>query len=640
MRKMRQQTALGVAATIATLVLASCEHALSPELDLVLSQPTVHLRAVRGSSASVSQTITIENRGSGRLGPVTCPESPATWLSCSVSQGNSVTFTANPAGLVTSPAAVSVSLTAPGASNAQSVAVDLTIDQPALSVSTANLAFSVLEGSSTTTPGSATVSVSNTGAGTLANLGTITCTAAPVTTRVTCAVNQSTGALTVSVDASGLTPSTYVYPLTITAANTSTPQVVTITLAVAARPVLVLSQRTLSFTTVRGTAGALSQTVSISNGGSGSLGTVSCPANPTGWLSCSVSGTTVTFTVNASSLATSPAPALVSVSATGATNSPQIVTVNLTIEQPVVSLTPNSVSFSAKEGIVATTPVSDSITVTNTGAGTFASLGTITCSAPVPVTCTVNQTTGVLSLSVNPTGVAQGTTIYPITVSAANSGVSRVASVILSLTGLPRITLSPKTFTFQAIRGSTLPQTDVLTVINSGSGSLGTVTCPANPTSWLSCTKTDSVTFTFSANPTGLTATPVAAVVPISATGAANSPQSVTVNLTIEQPVLNLAATSATFTATAPATTSSPATIQITASNVGAGTLADLGAISCTNTPSNAVVTCSVNAATGALTLSANPTGIAGGTTNIYTVTVTALNSAVSQTITVILKVT
>jgi hypothetical protein len=637
MRSMLQKAVARSGSTVAVLTLMACEGTTAPKIDVVLSQPAVHLRAVRGSASEVSQTITVSNGGSGRLGPVTCPASPAAWLSCSVASGNVVTFTASPVGLVQSPASVSVPITAPGTSNPASVTVDLTIDQPVLTVSTASISFSGVEGFSTTSPVNATVNVANTGAGTLANLGMVTCAPVPAAQRVACNVNQSTGSLTITVDPSGLAPATYIYPLSVTSANNSTAQVVTVTLVISALPKIALSQTTMHFSALRGTTSLLTQTVTVSNGGGGTLGTISCPANPATWLACLVSGSTATFAANPSGLSVSPATVSVPVTAVGASNSPRTVTVSLSIEQPIVALASNSVTFAGQEGVTPTTPTSATVGVTNTGAGTLSDLGAISCVVALPVTCAVTPSTGVLTLAVDPTGLAGGTYIVVATVSAANSGVSRALSVILTVTGVPRMALSPSSFNFRAVRGSTVPTSDQLIVINRGGGSLGTVTCPAAPASWLSCTKVDSVTFTFTANPSGLTLSPGAVLVPMTSTTAANSPQDVTVHLEIEQPVLSLSGTTATFTAVAPATTSTPATIQITASNVGAGTLSDLGAISCAS--GSPKVTCGVNATTGVLTLSANPTGLGPGTTT-YTVTVSAPNQGNGpQTITVILTV-
>jgi hypothetical protein len=111
-------------------------------------------------------------------------------------------------------------------------------------------------------------------------------------------VNAASGQLTVSVSATGLTAGTYVFPLTVTAPNQGNgSQPLTAVLTVSAPPCIAVSQPLVHFQAIRGSLTPLTQTVTVSHGGNGSLGTVSCPANPAAWLSCAVTGgTTLTFT--------------------------------------------------------------------------------------------------------------------------------------------------------------------------------------------------------------------------------------------------------------------------------------------------------------------------------------------------------
>jgi hypothetical protein len=635
------------------LVLAavSCSESAAPTIEIALSDPVVDFRAIRGTTAALAKTITVTNGGDGRLGPVSCPASPASWLQCSVENGNSVRLTANPSGLTASPASVSVPITATGAvDKPQSVNVSLIIDQPVLTLSATAVNFAASDGAAGTTPTAATVTVTNTGAGTLANLGAISCVPTPATTRVTCAVNQGTGVLTLAVDPTGLAPATYVFPVVVSAPNDNVSKPVTLTLAMSAVPRIALSQGALVFQMFRGGATPAPQTISVTNAGGGSLGTVSCPAAPAPWLSCAVSaGTTLTFTVDPTSLSATPAPVTVPVSATGATNSPQNVTVNFTIRQPVLSVSASSVSFVANASGTITTPTTETVTVTNTGEGTLANLGAIACTPPAgsPVTCVVDQTTGDLTLSVNPAGIV-GTKVYLVVVSAPNSNVTRTVAVTLS--AAPTIALSATDLAFQAIRGSTTDLVKTVKVSNAGNGVLGAITCPVpatTPTVWLTCTVAADV-LTFTAKPTGLTTSPPQVLVPVSAVGAFNNPQDVTVNLTILQPVLSLSTNVVNVTVAASAT-SAPANVTFanTGSGMlpsGAGTLADLGSIACTPTPLDAHITCVVNQAAGTITLTVNTAtapAFLANTTHVLPLSVTATNAVnVSQPITIVVTVT
>ena len=626
---------------LALLASAACDASLAPSVEVVLSQPAVDFRAVRGSVLTVSRTIMVANGGSGRLGPVSCPAAPAPWLACSVANGNTVTLTADPAGLTTSPAPATVVISAPGAADhPQSIQATLVIEQPVLTLSAGSLTFAGTEGSATTTPTAATVTVTNTGAGTLGSLGTVSCTPVPADAHVSCVVNQATGLLSFSIDPTGLTAGTHVFPVRVSAPNDNVARTVTLTLALSARPRLVLSLNAVQFEAVRGSLSAPPQVVTITNGGGGALGIVSCPAAPAAWLTCSVTGSTVTLVANPTGLAASPAAASVPVSATGASNSPQAVGVTLAILQPVLSVSASTVNFTALTGATTTTPASATVAVTNTGAGALANLGVVSCipvTAGTPVHCAVDQPSGILTFTVDPTGVASGTHLYDVLVSAPNSGVTRTITVSFAISAPPTLQLSPAELHFKAVRGSTTNQVKTVTVSNAGGGTLGAVSCPPNPDTWLTCAVTNATTLTFTASPTGLTASPLDVTVPVSAVGASNNPQDVAVEFIIEQPVLTLSTSIANFTAATGAGTSTPATVVVTASNSGAGTLASLGTITCS--PSDPKVTCGVNGTTGALTLAANPTGLAAGV-HVYVVTVSTPNmSNAAQTVTVVLTI-
>jgi hypothetical protein len=616
-----------------------CEAPLDPGLQLAVAEGQVELRAIRGSTAPVVRSIPVTNSGGGRLGPVTCPASPAAWLTCAVVDGATVVLTASPSGLEASPAPVTVVVEAPGGSG--SAQVRLVLEQPVLSVTPATLAFQAAEGAAQSVPGSAQVTLSNSGAGTTANLGAIACAPEPATARVTCAVNQGQGTLAVSVDPGGLGAGTYVFPLRVAAAHSAVTQTVAVTLAVAAAPRIGLSRQTVQFQSIRGGAAPAPQTVTVSNPGGGSLGAVSCPALPAAWLTCAVAGTTITLAVNPASLVASPATVLVPISATGALNSPQSIEVGLTLQQPVLTLDANEVTFTARVDSTFALPALDTVVVTNTGAGTVASLGTLTCTPPAgaPVTCGVNATTGALTVSVNPTGLPRGERSYLVQVSAAHSSVGRAFTVRLRVIAPPTLSFSPPALFPSAVRGSAEPVVDTVLVLNTGDGGLGTVACPASPAAWLACSVVGTDRLRIAANPAGLTASPTPVDIPVTADSAANSPRSLRVTFAILQPVLSASVSRVDFTSVAGSGITAPASASVTLSNSGAGDLASLGALTCT-VPGGAPVGCAVNAETGVLTITVTPGGLAAGT-YVWVVTAAAPNASNgSRSITVVLTVT
>jgi hypothetical protein len=342
--------------------------------------------------------------------------------------------------------------------------------------------------------------------------------------------------------------------------------------------------------------------------------------------------------VNPAGLTASPTPVNVQVSATGASNSPQTIVVNFTLRQPVLSVSAGNVDFTVNAGGTATQPAEATITVTNTGEGTLASLGTITCTPPVgsPVTCAVTQNTGELTITVNPATII-GTKVFPVVVSAPNSNVARTVTV--TVTSATNIGLSPKELNFQAIRGSTTLIVKKVKVSNTGDGSLGTITCQTNPAPWLTCTigaTPDELVLT--ANPTGVNTSPVDVEVEVRATNAFNNPQKLTVSLTIQQPILSLDQTlvNRNVNAAGPAVQ-----VTVTASNAGAGNLANLGTISCN--PGDAHLTCTVNQNTGVITFTITPTvapAFLAGQTHVLTATISAANMGNGQSPVVAIVVT
>ncbi len=619
----------------ALLALAACDEVMAPSPRLSLSEATVEFRAVRGTEDPVARTISVQNAGGGRLGPVSCPQEPAEWLTCSVANGSMVTLTANPVGLDGDPSPVTVPLSAPGGT--AQVEVRFVIDQPVLAVSPGTLTFTAAEGETEVTPSAATITVSNTGAGTVANLGTLECAPTETTSNVICAVNPGVGTITVAASAAGLPPGNRVFTLRVSAEHSQVEQDVVVTVAVAPGPRIGLSREFVQFEAVRGGAVPSAQTVTVSNTGDGTLGTLSCPASPAGWLTCAISGSTVTLSVNQSGLTQDPAPVQVPISAAGALNSPRNVEVSLRLQQPVLALSRGSLSFTAAPGDSLASPASDTLTALNTGAGGGAALGALACSVPAgsPVACSLDQASRVIQVSVNPFGVAPGQHVFPVEITAANSDVTRTLNVQLQVGNPPTLVLSPSVRHFSAVRGSTTPLTQSVTVSNAGTGSLGTITCPADPESWLSCAVVDSTQITLAADPSGLTSSPAAASVPVTASGDAGSPRNIEVTFAIQQPILTLSATGAEFTDAGGGTTT-PASVVITASNTGAGTLESLGDLTCTVA---APAACSVDPGTGELTFVFDPTGLASGT-HVRIATVTAPNAGNgSRTVTLVLTV-
>jgi hypothetical protein len=202
---------------------------------------------------------------------------------------------------------------------------------PVLSVAPLTLSFTESQGGSL--PASKTVSVTNTGTGTLS----YTAQSDSTWLAVTPASGNAPGTLTASVSA--LTAGTYTGHITVTASGASqSPQTVTVTLTVSAppppNPVLSLSNISLSFTEAQGGAIPAAQTVTVSNTGGGTLSFTT--QSDSTWLTVTpASGNApASLTVAVSAETAGTYTGHVTVTAPGANSSPQTITVSLNVTPP------------------------------------------------------------------------------------------------------------------------------------------------------------------------------------------------------------------------------------------------------------------------------------------------------------------
>ncbi len=193
-------------------------------------------------------------------------------------------------------------------------------------------------------------------------------------------------------------------------------------------PSISLSPSALSFSGVAGGAAPTAQLITLRNPSGNTLSWTTSENVP--WLSLSTgSGTTTTetdsisATVDPTGLAAGTYNTEVKISATGATNTPQVIPVSLTLSpaptsNPVISLNIPSLTFTGTSG--GANPSAQSFTVSNTGTGT------LTWAAGdnadwLNLTPASGINTGTVTATVNLTGRTAGTYSGTITVSAAGA---------------------------------------------------------------------------------------------------------------------------------------------------------------------------------------------------------------------------
>ena len=422
-----------------------------------------------GNNAS-SQTLQVWNSGAGTLNYnvstnqswITCAQSSGS--STGVSNKNTLTFNYSTSNLALGIYTATITISASGASNTPlTIPVTLTVLPPTIAFSPTSITNSCTVGSNAATQ---TFQVWNSGAGTLnytvsTNQPWLSCTSSGSSTGQT---DKKT--VTVFYTASSLTQGTYEATITITAPGASnTPQTIPVTLTVTPSSAPTISNNVSSTVTASCTQGSSpsGQTFDIWNSGGGTL-TYRISTNQS-WLSCTPSRgsststgggsghNTITVNYAASSLAPGNYSATITISASGATNSPQTIPVNLTVNpanvtppaSPTISENaPSSINTTCVKGSNASSQI---FQVWNSGGGTlnysvFDNVSWLSCT---PSSGTSTGGHGTITVNFATSSLAAGSYSATITISA--SGASNSPQTIpVSLTvnaGSPTPTPSP-----------------------------------------------------------------------------------------------------------------------------------------------------------------------------------------------------
>ncbi len=323
---------------------------------------------------------------------------------------------------------------------------------------------------------------------------------------------------------------------------------------------------TLSFNVTTCGSNPANQTFQVTNTGTGTLNfSITDDAN---WLALTPTiGTaiaTITASINVTGLSCGQGQTYTAtITITGnAVNSPKYVTVNLvmpTILLPTISLNSTTLNFSPTS--CGSNPSTQTFSITNTGqAGsalnwsgtdnqTWISLSSISGS----LTQSSSQT---ITISIDTTGLTCGQSYSGIITISDSSATNSPQTVAVNLTIpsplIPSIGKSSSSMTFSAnVGASATPQT--LSIWNAGTGTLSysiadnATWLSESPTSGTSTGETDSITV--NATCSGLTAGTYSGTITLSATGANNTPQSVSVTLNCASlPQIGLTKTSLSFT--------------------------------------------------------------------------------------------
>lgn len=512
-----------------------------------------------GAGLPAAQTLSLNSSGVALSFSATASTTPlgANWLTLSPLAGStptSVSVSINGAALSLTSGTYngSITFTAPGAgNNPLTVPVTLAVtNNPVVSAFPGALTFNFQTNQAAPNPQSLTVSSTGTpttftttasvttplGGAWLAvypQMGT-TSSSPNVSVTVNPAgvpVGQSNGAVVVTPTGAGLTP--FNVPVTLNVSNTA---------------LLNVSPGALAFTFTGGSTTPITQYLSLtSTDPANQLNfNVFATANPGVPLQIGpvtgVTGATVQVTVSPLGLAPGVYTGSIRVQQASGAN-PQDVPVTVTVNTgATLSVSPTSLSFSQTTGGGA--PAAQSLSVSSTiSSVNFTAVATTTIGVNwLSVTPASGATPGSLSVSVNGATLNAGTYFGTITVTAPGAaGSPQNIPVTLTISTAPTITAAPSSLAFSYQITGTVPSTQTFSVTSSGAAvNVSASASTSNGGSWLAVSPasgTTPATFTVSINPSSLTtAGSYSGTISVTGQGAANSPLSVGVTLTVTSP--------------------------------------------------------------------------------------------------------
>lgn len=203
---------------------------------------------------------------------------------------------------------------------------------------------------------------------------------------------------------------------------------------------------------------------------------------------------------------------------------------------PIIGLNKTQLTYNYEIG--GSLPATQNFTISNSGTGTLK--WTVADGADwIGCSPASGTNTGVITVSVDPEGLAAGTYTGTITISSTNASNSpQTVNVTLTVTtppvDPPVISLNPTELHFGAVSSGPVTGPQEIKIENTGVATLNW--SAASDSSWLSCTPTsgtDSGIISVSVDPSGLAAGSFTGTISISDPAASNSPQAITVCLTV-----------------------------------------------------------------------------------------------------------
>jgi len=262
-------------------------------------------------------------------------------------------------------------------------------------------------------------------------------------------------------------------------------------------------------------SGSSPSNASVTVVGSDNTGANSSPiisaGNPTAtWITATTNGNTLTITANPSGLGTGVYAGTIPVTANASSypytlNYPVVLIVNgggTTGSSGPLTLSPTPVSFTNVTGQLSLNLSVTAATATNFTVGT-ASETSCTNASWLQVatgTFTAYQSSTLITVTVNPAGIANGTTCSGvITLVSTTTQTVQVTMTVGTSTGGGNVTVSPLSMTFPYTQGQTVPAAQTATIVNVTSGTASipftvTTAVQSGVSNWLQTSATSGST--------------------------------------------------------------------------------------------------------------------------------------------------